>query len=174
VFRNAGLGLPQGVSARGSAAESLANAIPSRLHLKPRPGDLAFFHDTYDRNHDGELGDPFSHVAIVESAETSGRATLIHFGSHGVKRIVLDTSRPTVHRIAEFVVNDFLRIRRSGDPPGTRYLAGELLAGFGTPDPREQPTAPHVATRDRPNAAARRSPTIVRRRVAPRLSPPTE
>ena len=33
----------------------------------PRPGDLAFFDDTYDANHDGRTNDPLTHVAVVLS-----------------------------------------------------------------------------------------------------------
>jgi cell wall-associated NlpC family hydrolase len=167
VFRAVGLALPTGFSSRGSAAEAIAKGLPGRLHLKPLPGDLAIFHDTYDRNHDGELGDPFSHVAIVESADSAGRVSLIHFGGHGVARIVLDVSRPSVHKDGNITVNDYLRVRRQGDAPGTRYLAGELLAGFGTPSPREDANANQFVS-------ARRSPAFTPRRPLPQPAPAVE
>ncbi len=158
AFRAAGLSLPMGFSRRGSAAEAMAMAVRGRLHLRALPGDLAFFHDTYDRNRDGELGDPFSHVAIVEHADAHGRVTLIHFGGHGVARIVLDVTRPSVHRDGDLVVNDYLRVRHPNDPPGTHYLAGELLAGFGTPQPLED--AVRIASARRAPRSAPRRPSV--------------
>jgi hypothetical protein len=157
AFRAAGLSIAISPAA-ASASQGMALAVEGRLHAAPLPGDLAFFHDTYDRNHDGALGDPFSHVALVESAGADGHVSLIHFGSHGVKRLILDLSRPSVHREGAFVFNDYLRVRRAGDPPGTRYLAGELLAGFGTPKPALA-TSVEVSARAAPATARRRSRT---------------
>jgi hypothetical protein len=34
------------------------------------------------------------------------------------------------------VANSYVRIKRPEDPPSTRYLAGQLLAGFAAPPPR--------------------------------------
>jgi hypothetical protein len=91
----------------------------------PRPGDLAFFHDTYDRNHDGRLNDRWTHVALVEKVE-GGLVWLVHRGIHGVERFRMDLARPS-----DRSTNDRLRIPKQGDPPGTRHLAGELFSGFG-------------------------------------------
>jgi hypothetical protein len=90
----------------------------------PQPGDLAFFHDTHDRNHNGRLDDPFTHVALVEKVEGT-QVTLIHRGGQGVARLRLDLRHRHSARL-----NSWLRVKRSDDPPGTRYLAGELLTGF--------------------------------------------
>lgn len=91
----------------------------------PRPGDLAFFHDTYDRDRDGRLDDRFTHVALVEEVRGE-RVTLLHRGLRGVERIRMDLGRPS-----DTSSNDRLRIPRKGEPRGTRHLAGELLGGFG-------------------------------------------
>lgn len=91
----------------------------------PRPGDLAFFHDTYDRNHDGRRNDRWTHVALVEKVE-GALVTLVHRGVHGIERLRLDLARPD-----DPAANDRLRVPRKGDPPGTPLLAGELLTGFG-------------------------------------------
>lgn len=135
VFRAARAPLADGPWPSASGTEALFRQARGPLHADPKPGELAYFHDTFDRNRDGALGDPFTHVGIVESADPSGRVAVVHFGSHGVARLVLDSRRPTVHRDGGAAVNDFLRIRRADDPEGTRYLAGELLAGFATPSP---------------------------------------
>jgi hypothetical protein len=91
----------------------------------PEPGDLAFFHDTYDRNRDGRLNDRWTHVALVETVEGE-QVTLLHRGLHGVERFRMDLAHPS-----DASANDRLRIPRRGEPPGTRHLAGELFTGFG-------------------------------------------
>jgi hypothetical protein len=122
VLDEVGVTLPMPAQARtGSEALKLATRPTSR----PRPGDLAFFHDTYDRNRDGRVNDPYSHVAIVEQVE-GDQLTLVHRGGKGIARIRMDVRRPSDRER-----NSILRVRRRDDRPGTRYLAGELSAGFG-------------------------------------------
>lgn len=101
---------------------------------KLRPGDLVFFDNTYDRNRNGRRDDPLSHIAIVEAVDRDGTATLIHLGSTGVVRIRMNLREPDVNRAEDGrILNDYLRARRSGDSPRTRYLTGELWAGSATP-----------------------------------------
>jgi hypothetical protein len=106
--------------------------LATRPTTRPRAGDLAFFHNTYDRNRDGRVNDPYSHVAIVEKVEGT-QLTLIHRGSKGIARIRMDVSRPSDRER-----NSVLRVRRRDDPPGLRYLTGELCAGFGVVVPVEE------------------------------------
>ena len=106
-----------------SRSESLWWA--ARAIERARPGDLAFFHDTYDRNHDGLANDPYTHVALVEAVDGPA-ITLLHRGITGIERIRMDLAHP-----ADPDANDAVRIARAADPPGTRVLAGELFAGFG-------------------------------------------
>lgn len=106
-----------------SRSESLYRA--SRPVEAPRPGDLVFFHNTYDRNHDRRANDRFTHVALVESVEGSA-IVLVHRAVHGVERLRMDLAHPS-----DPDANDRLRFRRRADAPGTRYLAGELFAAFG-------------------------------------------
>ena len=107
-----------------SRSESLFRA--SRRVRAPRPGDLAFFHDTYDRNRDGHPNDPYTHVALVEAVRGEA-VVLLHRGHRGVERVRMDLARPS-----DPAGNDPVRRPRAGDPPATRVLAGELFAGFGT------------------------------------------
>ena len=112
-----------------SASEGLWRA--SRPVKGPRPGDLAFFHDTFDRDGDGRRGDRFTHVALVEAVD-GPRVVLIHRGSRGIQRLAMNLARR--HDPAE---NGWLRKRRAGDPPGGRFLSGELFAAYGTAIPAE-------------------------------------
>ncbi|MBK9648710.1 MAG: CHAP domain-containing protein [Deltaproteobacteria bacterium] len=102
-------------------------------HRRRRPlvGDVVFFDNTYDRNGNGKLDDPLSHVAIVESIDDDGTITLIHKGSSkGVVRIVMNLEHPEEARSPEGKVwNSHLRGKSSKDPRGTEYLTGQLWVG---------------------------------------------
>lgn len=96
----------------------------------PRPGDLVFFRETYDRNRDGRINDGLTHVGIVESIDEEGTVTFVHRGNSGVERSRFNARFPQ-SRVADGgqVLNDFLR-------PGTRssraFLAGELFEGYSS------------------------------------------
>lgn len=98
----------------------------------PRPGDLVFFHNTWDRDGDGRLNDLFTHVGIVERVETDGTVVFVSRVSGGIERYRMNLSAPSVRWADDGrVLNDYMRRKRAGDPPPTRYLTGELFAGFG-------------------------------------------
>jgi hypothetical protein len=114
------------VSLPPARSRSEAIFLASRRVREPRPGDLAFFHDTYDRDRDGRANDAYTHVALVE--EVKGAVVLLlHRGSRGIERVRMDLRRPS-----DPEANDPVRHARAGDPPGLRRLAGELFAGYGT------------------------------------------
>lgn len=97
----------------------------------PAPGDLVFFHDTYDRDRDGGADDRFTHVGIVESV-AAGTVVFLHRGGAAVVRAVLTPERPLVAREGKRVVNSPLREKRRGaDVP---VLAGALFAGYARMD----------------------------------------
>ena len=105
------------------------------LRRYPRPGDLVFFRETYDRNRDGRRNDGLTHIGVVERVERDGTVTFVHRAGGGVKRSKLNLYRPSLRRDAKGrVLNDYLRRteRRATHP----RLAGELLAGFATVDGR--------------------------------------
>jgi hypothetical protein len=99
----------------------------------PKPGDIVFFRETYDRDRDGRR-DGLTHVGIVERVGPDGTISFIHRGSKGVARVRMNLRQPHVHRArgSKEVVNDYLR-RASAD--SRAYLTGELFAGFASPGP---------------------------------------
>ena len=123
VMREASVELPPLPPGR-SMSESLH--LAARDVDVPRPGDLAFFHDTYDRNRDGRLGDKWTHVALVEAVR-GDQVWLIHRGGRRIVRILMDLARPDDEHL-----NDRVRPKGRRDPRGTRYLTGELFAGYGS------------------------------------------
>ncbi len=100
---------------------------------RPRPGDLVFFRETYDRNRDGLRNDGMTHIAIVERVEEDGTVTFIHRGSKGIARARMNPLLPTQRRagLDGPVLNDVLRPAAKGH---RAYLTGELFAGFASPE----------------------------------------
>ena len=127
VYRAAGVTVaPVALPAGRSMSESLFRAASPVV--APRPGDIAVFHDTYDRNRDGKRNDRYTHVSLVESVDGEV-VTFIHRGSKGVARHRMNLSAPD-----DAGTNDALRM-------GTgKNLAGQLFAGFG--DLLGPPSAP--------------------------------
>lgn len=99
----------------------------------PRPGDVAFFDNTHDRNGNRRLDDKLTHVAVVEKVDDDGTITLIHKGGSGVTRTQMNLRHPATHKDeAGKVLNSHLRYRSSKDRRRTKYLTGQLWRGFGS------------------------------------------
>ncbi|MDH5724918.1 MAG: CHAP domain-containing protein [Nitrospira sp.] len=106
-----------------------------RIHYGPtvHPGDLVFFHNTWDFNRDGLPNDPLTHVGVVEKVEPDGTVLFVSSLSKGIERYRMNLQHPDIHRTPDGrVLNHFLRRKRSADVLGTRYLSGQLFAAFGT------------------------------------------
>jgi len=102
-------------------------------HQAPRPGDLVFFRETYDRNRDGRRNDGMTHIGVVEGVDAEGTVTFIHRGRKGVARGRLNLSAPGKHQLGLGgpVLNDYIRPAAKGS---RAYLAGELFAAFASPE----------------------------------------
>lgn len=94
-----------------------------------RPGDLAFFHNTHDRNRNGARDDRFTHVALVERVDVDGTVHYTHFASGKVKRGVLNPRQPNTPRDPDSGKTWNSYLRRGGG----KVLAGQLLHRFGRP-----------------------------------------
>ena len=111
----------------------------------PRPGDLVFFQETYDRNRDGKRNDGLTHIGVVERVSADGLVTFVHKAGGGVKRSRLHLSKRDVRRDGKGrVLNDWLR-RADRKHPG--QLAGELVVGFAAVDERWVTPAPSRVAR---------------------------
>ncbi len=125
----------------GSSAVALYRMVATHgvvfgAERRPLPGDLVFFNDTSDRNGNGLVDDPLTHVGIVEEVLPGGAVRFLHRGSHGVARGIMDLAHRDRDRdAAGATLNTPLRLARRGDPPGTRYLSAQLFAGYGRFDP---------------------------------------
>lgn len=103
-------------------------------HTRPRIGDIAFYDNTFDANHNRRFDDPTTHVAIVLEVHEDGTILLAHGGA--------TNGRSTFHMNLEHPEqasgpdnerwNNNVRAQRAGDPDETEYLASMLFAGFAT------------------------------------------
>jgi hypothetical protein len=131
VFREAGRELPEQAEEGDNATTALYRAarLEGRAFVgaPPKPGDVAFFKETYDRNGDGMRNDGLTHVALVESVDEDGTVSLVHRGSHGAARIWMDLAQPRMRRDERTgkVLNDIMR--KDG---GARRLTGELFFAY--------------------------------------------
>jgi probable lipoprotein NlpC len=100
----------------------------------PAPGDLVFWHDTYDRNRNGRADDRFTHVGIVERV-VDGAVLFVHRGGKAVARGTMNTDRPNEARANGIVLNTPIRETTRRRLEGVPTLAGALFAAYGRIDP---------------------------------------
>ncbi len=103
----------------------------------PAPGDLVFFHDTYDRNGDGAADDPLTHVGVAVWTD-EGTVVFMHRGGRAVARAAMTRDRPGVPSDGGKVLNSALREKRGTAIDARRY-AGALFSAFGRLDPEKLP-----------------------------------
>lgn len=99
----------------------------------PTRGDLVYFDNTWDKNGDGKLNDPLTHVGIVESVASDGTLQILHRANRGIVRDKMNLLKP--HDLKDEQgreINAYLRPKGRRDPPATPHLMSELFAGFGT------------------------------------------
>ncbi len=138
AYDSAGIDLMAGPGRKGENGVTHIYRAARRtgaLHrAKPRPGDLVFFRETYDRDDDGRRDDGLTHIGVVERVEPGGLVTFIHRGSKGIARSRMHLRSPGTHREPKRreVLNDYLR---RASRKHRAYLTGELFAGFASPEP---------------------------------------
>lgn len=101
----------------------------------PLPGDLVFFHNTFDRNSDGRNNDWYTHAGIVVRTREDGTVVFVTFAQGEVQEMLMNLERPEVRRDEGkgVALNSYLRAKSMSDPEFTHYLSGELFAGFSSP-----------------------------------------
>ena len=104
----------------------------------PAPGDLVFFHDTYDQNGDGLVDDGLTHVALVEAVEEDGTVLIIHRVRRGVMRYRMNLRRPELRTDPRTgrPLNDYLR---GSSGTGRPVLTAQLFAAYGAVLPAAHP-----------------------------------
>jgi hypothetical protein len=115
----------------------------------PAPGDLVFWHDTYDRNRNGRADDGFTHVGVVEYVGEDGTVVFLHRGKKAVARGAMNPERPGEAKANGYVVNSPIRSRnpRLRNVP---VLAGALFAAYARIDPARFPLRATAIAESRP------------------------
>jgi probable lipoprotein NlpC len=139
VYFSAGIDLYEGgkVSDQANGVRLIYRYIKrhGRLHHGPtvHPGDVVFFHNTWDFNRDGRLNDLLTHVGVVEHVDQDGTVVFVSRVSGGIERYRMNLRYPHVHQTRDGrIINDYMRRKSSRDTDATPYLTGQLFASFGT------------------------------------------
>jgi hypothetical protein len=99
----------------------------------PSVGDVIYFDNTWDKNGDGKLNDPLTHIGLVEAADEDGTVHIIHRANRGIVRDEMNLLHPhQTHGAGKKPWNSFLRPKGKHDPQELPQLTAELWAGFGT------------------------------------------
>lgn len=156
---------------RASSADLWDQAqADGRIHFdQPAPGDIAFFDDTYDKDRDGRVNDPRTHVAIVVDVHDDGTIEMINAGvSQGTARLYMNLHSPDVRSEDGRDLNSYLGVSGYG-PDDRDRLAGQLWAGFAHPPtgtsaskkPTLASTTPGTPPKPEVNASLRTEPAPV-------------
>lgn len=106
--------------------ENHARAVPNR-------GDVVYFDNTWDKNGNGKLDDPLTHVGLVEEVRADGTVMVIHRANRGIVRDPMNLARPHDLKDAGGAeLNSYLRPKGRKEPAGVPHTMAELWAGFGT------------------------------------------
>ena len=94
----------------------------------PVPGDILFWDNTYDANHNGRSDDTLSHIGMVVSSDKrSGNVVYVHH--HEKKGIVFEKMNLLHPNDPDY--NAIMRSQRARKLPGNKYLASHLYKDAG-------------------------------------------
>ena len=94
----------------------------------PVPGDILFWDNTYDANHNGRSDDMLSHIGMVVSSDKkSGNVIYVH---HNEKKGIVFEKMNLLHP-DDPTYNAVMRSQRAKKLPGNKYLASHLYKDAG-------------------------------------------
>ncbi len=99
----------------------------------PKPGDLVFFSNTYDLNHDRKLNDKLTHIGIVTSVDKDGTVAFLHILQKKVQTDYMNLFKPTTYQEDGKTLNSYLR--RPQKNSRTSLLTSQLFDFFGSLNP---------------------------------------
>lgn len=126
-----------GLALTGGTADLYAAALlDDRVHHRhlPATGDLVFFDRTYDRDGNGRIDDPLTHVGVVIGVEADGTVRVAHNSdSAGLSELRMNLRHPNeATGPAGEAWNQPLRRARKGEAPED-VLASTLWRSFAAP-----------------------------------------
>ncbi|MFW5727417.1 MAG: CHAP domain-containing protein [Spirochaetota bacterium] len=101
---------------------------------RPKPGDIIFWDNTYDRNNDGQANDYLTHTGMVVAVEEDGTVHYVHHNYRkGVVFARMNLYKPGVYTEVvdgeKRIINSPMRMR--GSPNFDKWLASQLTRSFG-------------------------------------------
>jgi cell wall-associated NlpC family hydrolase len=106
--------------------------------ITPQPGDLIFWDNTFDHDHDGRYDDPLTHVGMVAEVLPDGTVKYIHRGGKGISYGYMNLTHPELSKNeAGEAINSQLRYKNKKDPGHAKYRSGELFVAYGRFDPEK-------------------------------------
>lgn len=133
IYFKAGIDLAQDFNKyKGGGTMRIHETLRSRgLIYRPTvpvPGDILFWDNTYDANHNGRSDDMLSHIGmVVYSDKKSGNITYVHH--HEKKGIVFEKMNLLHPNDPSY--NAVMRSQRARKLPGNKYLASHLYKDAG-------------------------------------------
>ena len=123
----------------------------THYHPVPIVGDLVFFDNTNDANHNRRWDDVRTHIALVIDVEPDSTVVMVHNGAKTGRSIIwMNLFDPHTHRDENGEVkNSYLRSRGRGDPSYAMYLTGQLWSGFASVSPNQDWVAEDSNTHSR-------------------------
>ncbi|MBT3217548.1 MAG: hypothetical protein HN348_00520 [Proteobacteria bacterium] len=106
----------------------------THYHPVPIIGDLVFFDNTNDANHNRRWDDLRTHIALVIDVEPDGTVAMVHNGAKSGRSIIkMNLFEPHVYKNENGEIkNSYLRSRGKRDPSYAMYLTGQLWSGFAS------------------------------------------
>lgn len=100
----------------------------------PKPGDIIFWNNTYDKNGNGKPDDYLTHMGMVVNIDEKGTIEYIHDNYRkGIILAKMNLYKPNdLFKIIDgekIVLNDPMRMR--GSPKSKSWLSGQLYTDFG-------------------------------------------
>jgi hypothetical protein len=123
---------------RGNGVTRLYRFLEEKRALyttrRPKPGDIIFWDNTYDRNDDGKPNDYLTHTGMVVEVERDGTVHYIHHNYRkGVVFARMNLYKPGVYTEKvngqQQLINSPMRMR--GSPNYDKWLASQLTRSFG-------------------------------------------
>ena len=133
IYYKAGIDLAQDFNKyRGGGTERIHETLRSKgLIYRPTvpvPGDILFWDNTYDANHNGRSDDMLSHIGMVVSSDKkSGNIVYVHH--HEKKGIVFEKMNLLHPNDPNY--NAIMRSQRAKKLPGNKYLTSHLYKDAG-------------------------------------------
>ncbi|MFP4637713.1 MAG: NlpC/P60 family protein [Spirochaetaceae bacterium] len=99
---------------------------------RPRPGDVIFWDNTYDRDGDGQWNDRLTHAGVVIRTYEDGSVDYVHHNyREGIVVARMSLAAPDRHRDGEVLVNSPMRMKSHRSLRPSHWLASHLYRSAG-------------------------------------------